>query len=539
MNSNAEIINDLINKLSIGLVLTDKKGKIIFTNDKIKKMTGYNEAEIKTIDDWYKAAYPDPEYREKAKKHYEYDIENNIHDRTYKITTAAGEYKYFNFRYSQLETDKMLFEIIDISQRIEQKQELKKQKILFENLFTNSLEGIVLIDHDLKIIDANNKFREIFEVSEEKIINKNINQVAVSQVNQSVIKRAEQIFMQKQEWEEEISYLVNEEIKYCNVHVFSVENEKHGDLIYVVFDDITESKKREIELKEVKERLELAVEGGNIGVWDWNVEEEFIHYNKYWAQMLGYKVSELGNGLSTWLNLVHPDDKDQALEDLQNHLQGKSKQYFNEHRLKTKSGAWKWIRDIGKVTERDEEGSAKRIVGIHLDIDQEKRAAEEIEYLSNHDELTGLYNRRYFNEELKRLHDSRKYPISIIVGDLNELKAINDNYGHSMGDRYIKRASDSIRNVVRNEDVVARIGGDEFAVILPETNYSKADEVVERILKRIEEENRIEELPEPLTIALGFETTDFNSQNHSIKNIRECYNQADKNMYEQKFAGEF
>jgi len=134
------------------------------------------------------------------------------------------------------------------------------------------------------------------------------------------------------------------------------------------------------------------------------------------------------------------------------------------------------------------------------------------------------------------LHNSRKYPISIIVGDMNRLKNINDNYGHNMGDRYIKRTAEAIKSSVRTEDVVARIGGDEFAVILPETDYSMADDIVDRILKRIEEDNKIEELPVPLTIALGFETTDCNSQNHSVKNIKKCYNKADEKMYKHKFA---
>jgi len=333
-----------------------------------------------------------------------------------------------------------------------------------------------------------------------------------------------------------VRFKVNNKIKYCNVHIFSVENEEHNRLIYVAVDDITETKKQELELKEVKERLELAVEGGNIGIWDWNAVNDTVHFNENWAQMLGYELSELESNLNTWLNLIHPDDKKQALKDVEDHLEGKTKKYYNEHRLKTKSGDWKWIRDIGKVSERDEKGNPVRIVGVHIDIDNEKRAAEEIEYLSNHDELTGLYNRRYFNEELKRLHNSRKYPISIIVGDMNKLKDINDNYGHSMGDRYIKRAAEAIKDSVRHEDVVARIGGDEFAVVLPETDYSKADDIVDRILERIKEGNKTEELPVPLTIALGFETTDCNNQNCGNKNIKNCFNKADKKMYEQKFT---
>jgi diguanylate cyclase (GGDEF)-like protein/PAS domain S-box-containing protein len=537
MKRDDELMENLINKLSIGVVIADQQGQLLFTNQTIKEMTGYTEAEIKTMEDWYKKAYPDQEYREKVKKYFEYDIENDIQDRTYKITTAAGKYKYFNFRYSQLDDGKMLFEIIDISHRIKQKQELKNQKIIFENLFTNSLEGIVLLDSEFRILDANNKFEEIFEISKSDIKDEfALDAVNLYEERENIVKEINTI-LEKEDWENEVRFKVNNKIKYCNVHAFGVDNKEHDSLIYAVIDDVTENKRRELELKEVKERLELAVEGGNIGIWDWNIQEEYIHYNKNWAKMLGYQVSELGNNVDTWLDLVHPDHKKKALKDIEDHLSEKTDKYYNEHKLKTKLGDWKWIKDIGKVTERDEKGNPVRFVGVHIDIDREKRAAAEIEYLSNHDKLTGLYNRRFFDEELKRLYNSRQYPISIIVGDMNKLKNINDNYGHSMGDRYIKRTAEAIKDTVRNEDVVARIGGDEFAVILPETDYSTAEEVVKRILERIEEENKIEELPVPLRIALGYETTDCNNQNPSVKNIRRCYNKADQKMYEQKFAG--
>jgi PAS domain S-box-containing protein len=169
MNPNLEIKKNLINNLSIGIVVTNQQGDILFTNKAIKEMTGYTEAEIKNLNDWYKKAYPNPKYREKAKKFFQYDLENNIKDRTYKITTAAGNYKYFNFRYSELEAGNTLFEIIDISYRIEQKHELENQKIIFENLFTNSLEGIALLDQDYKILNINKKFEEIFNLSKNKV----------------------------------------------------------------------------------------------------------------------------------------------------------------------------------------------------------------------------------------------------------------------------------------------------------------------------------------------------------------------------------
>ncbi|MFW5961825.1 MAG: PAS domain-containing protein, partial [bacterium] len=109
MEPDFRIENNLINNLSIGIVITNQSGELLFTNQTIREMTGYTEEEIKTIDDWYSRAYPDPESRKEVKKYFKYDMENNINNRTYKIKTAAGDYKYFNFRYSKLEEDKMLF----------------------------------------------------------------------------------------------------------------------------------------------------------------------------------------------------------------------------------------------------------------------------------------------------------------------------------------------------------------------------------------------------------------------------------------------
>jgi diguanylate cyclase (GGDEF)-like protein len=119
---------------------------------------------------------------------------------------------------------------------------------------------------------------------------------------------------------------------------------------------------------------------------------------------------------------------------------------------------------------------------------REKRAGEEkIRYLSMHDPLTDLYNRGYFDEEMKRLDNGRSFPVSIIMADLDGLKKVNDTHGHGAGDRLIRDAADILRRSVRSSDVFARMGGDEFAVILPNTDIASAQKVIERI-RRIEEE---------------------------------------------------
>lgn len=158
-----------------------------------------------------------------------------------------------------------------------------------------------------------------------------------------------------------------------------------------------------------------------------------------------------------------------------------------------------------------------------------KELLSEVEYLSFHDELTGLYNRRYFENELHRLSTSRRLPLTLLVADMDKLKFINDNYGHKMGDHYIKAAAEILDNSSREEDIVARIGGDEFAMILAETGFQAADKIYQRIKNNIEVYNQENKLVRRLEISLGFAVKTKKEQN-----IDKIFKQADEMMYNNK-----
>jgi PAS domain S-box-containing protein len=138
--------------------------------------------------------------------------------------------------------------------------------------------------------------------------------------------------------------------------------------------EITERKERERELLTTKERMELALEGANLGVWDWNMQTDEVSRDELLTEMLGYSQSEMGDRMEGWERVVHPEDKKRHDEALTEHASNETAYYQCDHRLKTKSGTWKWVRTMGKVVERDEDGTPVRAVGIHQDIDDRKRA---------------------------------------------------------------------------------------------------------------------------------------------------------------------
>jgi PAS domain S-box-containing protein len=135
-------------------------------------------------------------------------------------------------------------------------------------------------------------------------------------------------------------------------------------------------RKTETALKEIEQRLELAIEGANIGIWDITIPTGKVVYDKRWAQMLGYTVEELEPSLNMWERLVHPDDLVRTLEVWNAHANGNSPFYESEFRLRTKSGGWNWVLSRGKVLERDSNGAPLRAIGTHLDITARKEAEE-------------------------------------------------------------------------------------------------------------------------------------------------------------------
>lgn len=138
--------------------------------------------------------------------------------------------------------------------------------------------------------------------------------------------------------------------------------------------DISERVRAEAELRESEQRLQLALLGGDLGLWDFHVPSGRIEFNERFAAMLGFSPTELEPHADTWRSRIHPEDRERVEAVLGEHLAGRTPVYETEHRLRTRSGTYVWVLDRGRVTERDGEGAPVRMVGTHLDITERKRA---------------------------------------------------------------------------------------------------------------------------------------------------------------------
>ncbi len=177
---------------------------------------------------------------------------------------------------------------------------------------------------------------------------------------------------------------------------------------------------------------------------------------------------------------------------------------------------------------RDEKGNISGAVVVFRDYTDKKEKQDKIAYLSYHDQLTGLYNRRFFEEELKRLDTERNLPFTIAMLDVNGLKLTNDAFGHLLGDALLKKVAEILRNECRTDDIIARIGGDEFVILLPKTTHEETDKIVRRIYEAADRE-RIENII--ISVSIGWETKQSMDQQ-----MKDVFIKAEEHMYTRKLT---
>ncbi len=287
-----------------------------------------------------------------------------------------------------------------------------------------------------------------------------------------------------------------------------------------------------------RERLTNIIEGTRAGTWEWNIQTGETHFNENWAKMIGYELRELEPvSINTWLSFVHPDDAKLSETLLEKHFSGELAYYECEARMKHKDGRWVWVLDRGKVTTWTPDGKPLLMSGTHQDINERKLLEFELMRQAYLDPLTGLFNRRHLlaqgDVELSRAIRF-KTSLSVLMIDIDFFKEVNDTYGHQAGDSVLQALGNIFQNTLRKVNVIARLGGEEFAIILPATDTNAAVLVAERLRSLVADMavTISTGLSIKVTISIGVATLE-----NKDTNIDTLLEQADKALYEAKKTG--
>ncbi len=301
--------------------------------------------------------------------------------------------------------------------------------------------------------------------------------------------------------------------------------------------DITDRIRGEAQLKDAKELLEMALEASALATWDYDIRKDEVAFDARWAAMVGDRAGATVVDAQTLVRRIHPDDSRQLADVAGAVMKGELSVFQEPIRYKTESRAWKWILCSGMVMERDPQGRAVRAVGTVRDVTEQKSVEDQVHHWAYYDRLTDLPNRRLLEDRLRqsviRAHRDRSR-LALLFIDLDKFKAVNDEFGHSVGDWLLQSAAQRMQECVRQSDTVARLGGDEFVAVLPTIReVADAIGVAEKIRQA---------LAAPFVTADGTRISISSSIGIALypdhaRNARDLMRHGDEAMYGAKSAG--
>jgi len=284
------------------------------------------------------------------------------------------------------------------------------------------------------------------------------------------------------------------------------------------------------------ERFALAALAANDGLWDWNIATGRAFFSSRCRAILDCEPDETTDVIEAWTGHVHADDRADLEQALRGHLDGRTESFEHEHRLNLRNGSHRWIEARG-IAVRAADGTALRMVGSLTDISVRKAAEVELVESAFHDHLTGLANRALFSDRLEQcFHRARRdasVRFAVMFLDLDRFKAINDTYGHAAGDRLLAAVAHRLRRQFRPTDTVARMGGDEFTVLVEQYRTERDLAVIaSRVIADLSAPFQIDGVSVRISASIGIATSE-----HGYDVSEGILRDADAALYRAKEAG--
>jgi diguanylate cyclase (GGDEF)-like protein/PAS domain S-box-containing protein len=295
-----------------------------------------------------------------------------------------------------------------------------------------------------------------------------------------------------------------------------------------------ENKRIKDEHKKLTEYLSADLDRTGLFIWEQHIPSGQLKIlDQAFGSMCGFETNEIESTVSSWKNNLHTDDKEKVIAAFEEHLAGITPYFHMIYRMKHKDGSDVWVSDRGRVIEFNDDNNPLRMTGTHTDITQEKLYELELAQYANLDPLTNLLNRKALQHNFEVYTNTSKYcGGALFFIDLDDFKSINDIYGHKMGDKLLLHVTSNFEALAPTDALIARFGGDEFAIICKTTDRLTLKLLAQSILTILAKPTEIEGIKISINLSIGI--CIFEENNESFANI---YERADKAMYSVKRKG--
>ncbi len=284
-----------------------------------------------------------------------------------------------------------------------------------------------------------------------------------------------------------------------------------------------------------RKQLDILQQMTEYSAWEFDLDRRYLWFTSEILNRASKKSDNLRFSLKSMLKIIHPNDRSRLSSTIKKYIKHKAGKFRCDIQVLTNKNSYSWVELIGTIDNKSKHKHNK-LIGIAIDITERKKLEKELEKVATTDPLTNILNRRGLEQIIKKQFTSNhkaKDIYSFLMLDIDFFKKINDTYGHPLGDKILIHVVNLCKKCLRAYDYISRIGGEEFAVLLPHTDSDRAVAIANRIRKKIENSPYIHEnSPVPCTISIGCFTND-----NQIEEISQIYKQADEALYHAKDSG--